>query len=103
MDRSEDMLARTSVRASRNRWEVFFGVSTIGRILGGNGGLDFLFVDIEVRIYALHIVVIFERFDHPKHLLRLLAAQFDVVLRNPGYLGRRGRNTRAGKRIANFL
>ena len=83
----EDMPAGTSVRAGRKRRVVFFRYKAARRRLSGHGGLDFFFVDIEVRVNVLHIVVIFERLNHSQHLLRLRPGQLDVVLRHPGHLG----------------
>ena len=47
-----------------------------------DGGLNFLFVDVEVGVDVLHVVVILERLDHAQHLLRLRAAELDVILRH---------------------
>ena len=44
-------------------------------------GLDFLLVDVEVRPDVLGVVVILERVHQLQHLLRLLALELDVVLR----------------------
>jgi hypothetical protein len=53
--------------------------------LAGDGGLNFLFVYVEVGVNVLHVVVIFQSFDHTDHLLCLLAAQLHVILRHPAY------------------
>ena len=39
--------------------------------VGGDGSLDFAFVDVEVGIDVLDIIVFFERFDELHHLLCL--------------------------------
>jgi hypothetical protein len=53
--------------------------------LAGDGGLNFLFVYVEVGVNVLHVVVIFQSLDHTDHLLCLLAAQLHVILRHPAY------------------
>jgi hypothetical protein len=35
--------------------------------VGANGGLDFRFVDIEVGVDVLNVIVLFESFDEPQH------------------------------------
>src|SRR5208282_3345565 len=67
------------------------------------GCLNFLFVDVEVRVDVLHVVVLFHSFHHAQHLLRLLARELDVVLRHKRYFGRRGRNSTRHERFANFF
>ena len=42
-------------------------------LLRGHHGLHFLFVDIEVGGNFLNVIVVFERFDEPEHLCRLIA------------------------------
>lgn len=55
--------------------------------LAGDGGLHFFFVDVEVGVNVLDVVVIFESFHHAHHLLRLLAAQFHIILGNEADFG----------------
>src|ERR1700693_4987405 len=65
--------------------------------------LHFLLVDVEVRVDVLHVVVIFQRFDHPHHLLRLRPAQLDVILRyEADFCGRR-RNTGSDERFPHLF
>ena len=47
-----------------------------------DSGLNFTLVDIEVRVDVLHVIVFFQRFHQPEHLLGLFAGQLDVVLGN---------------------
>src|SRR5882724_1232582 len=44
--------------------------------------LNFRFVDIEVGVYVLHVIMFFECFDQSHHLHSLRAGQLDVVLRH---------------------
>src|SRR5205807_9218400 len=58
-------------------------------LVGSDGRLDFGFVDVEVRVDMLHVVVFFERLDQAHHLRGLRASQLDVVLRDhPDFRGR---------------
>lgn len=41
-----------------------------------------LLVDIEVGMHILHVIALFERFEQPDHLRRLLPFQFDVRVGN---------------------
>jgi len=47
------------------------GATTKTMRLARHRGLNFLLVDIKVGVDVLHVVVIFECFDHAQHLLGL--------------------------------
>jgi hypothetical protein len=51
-------------------------------LVRSDGRLDLRFVDIEVCIHMLYIVMLFEGFNQPNHLHSLCAGQLYVVLRN---------------------
>ena len=55
----------------------------VSRTLPGNF-FQKLLVDIEVRVYILHVVVIFEYFHQPDHSVGSLPLELNVVLRNHG-------------------
>ena len=67
---SEKSCERKTKRPSRSLLEGRFQREP--KILGGaNGCLNFRLIDIEVRVDMLHVVVVFQRFHHSQHLLRL--------------------------------
>src|SRR5208337_3418517 len=57
-----------------------------------NCRLNFRFVDIEVGVDVLHVIVFFQCFHQPQHLRSLLPGKLDVVLRHHAQLGRSGLN-----------
>ena len=50
--------------------------------VGPDRRLDFRFVNVEVRVHVLHVVVFFEGFYESHHLRCLRARQLDVILRH---------------------
>src|SRR5260370_12686864 len=48
--------------------------------VGAHSRLDFGFVDVEVGVDVLHVIVLFESFDKAHHLRGLRARQLNVVL-----------------------
>src|SRR6266852_7935569 len=58
--------------------------TNVSRLMGANGSLNFRFVDIEIGVNVLHVVVFFECFDEAEHLGGLRAGQFDGIPRKLG-------------------
>ncbi len=71
--------------------------------LAGHCGLNFLFVDVEVCVDVLHVVVIFECFHHAEHLLRRCAGELHSILRHPTNFGRRWRDAGGNQSFADFF
>src|SRR6267142_386538 len=72
-------------------------------LVRADSGLDFRFVDIEVRVNMLHVVVFFERFHQANHLRGLRARQLDVVLRDHRDFRRCWSNSRLRQRFLHLL
>src|ERR1700739_4961355 len=72
-------------------------------LIRADGGLDFRFVDVEVGVNVLHIVMLFEGFHQAQHLRGLRAGKLDVILRNHADFRRRRSDTRFGERFLHSL
>ena len=62
--------------------------SKIGHVRGlSRNFFQSLFVDIEIGMHVLHIVVIVESFHQANHLRRLRPFQFDISIGNHSHTG----------------
>src|SRR5260370_42127007 len=94
-DGLEDLAHRSSVYGERTvlatHFHRFGAQWLLGKpenrrdLVGADGRLNFGFVDIEVGVDVLHVVVLLECFDQAHHLRSLRACQLDVVLRDQSH------------------